>query len=298
MTAVVLLLSAPMSLSPATRAALWMLTCAASFAFTLICIRKLAHLGAIEILLFRIAVGLILMTPWLGRRSLRGFRLGRPMHWLAVAAFLLTGQATWNWAIARIPLAEGTALNFTLPLFVTLFAILMLKEPATRMRIFGLLVGFAGVLVILRPGWIAITGPALAAIGCAIAFAASDIAMKLLVRTVPADLVTFNFYLLMLPVVGAASLPGWTTPALADLPWALAIGAFGTLSYLSLMRAFALADAGAVMAYDFARLPFAAVAGALAFGERPDAWTWVGAAIIFGAAYAVSRAERRAGEAA
>lgn len=283
-----------MSLSPSTRAALWMLTCAASFAGTLVCIRELRHLGAVEVLLCRIAVGTLLMAPWLARRAGEGFRRGHASLWALLIMFLFTALVVWNWAIVRIPLADGTALNFTLPLFATLLAIVVLKEKPTLVRIAGLLAGFAGVLVILRPGWIAITGPAIAALSSAIAFAGSNIVMKLLLRTVSADTVTFNFHLLLLPVSLAASLPGWVTPGIADLPWAIGLGVFGTLSYFGLMRAFALADASAVMPYDFARLPFAALAGAIMFGESPDAWTWIGAAIIFAAAYAVSRAEARA----
>src|SRR4029079_11936494 len=86
---------------------------------------------------------------------------------------------------------------------------------------------------------------------------------------------TFNFHLLLLPLALIASLPDWTTPSLADLPWAIGIGVFGTPSYIGLMRAFALADASACMAYDFMRLPFAAVIGAALFGEAPDVWTWL-----------------------
>ena len=271
-----------------------MLTCSSSFAVTLVCIRNLGHVGASEILLFRMVVGLALMAPWIGRTSLGAFGRGRPAYWIAVVAFLYIALASWNWAIVRMPLADGTALNFTLPLFGTAFAVMVLKEPLTRARVMALITGFTGVIVILRPGLIAITGPAIVALACAAAFAAANIAMKLLVRTVPADVVTFNFHLLLLPVTFLASLPGWVTPQLADLPWAVGIGVFGTISYLGLMRAFALADASAVMAYDFARLPFAAIAGAIAFGESPDVWTWVGAAIIFGATYGVTRAEARA----
>jgi S-adenosylmethionine uptake transporter len=283
-----------MTLSPSTRAALWMLLCSSSFGGTLVCIRQIGHLGAVEIVLFRTIVAVVLLAPWLAPRSRAGFPRGTLVLYFGIGVFLLIALAMWNWVVNRMPLADGTALNFTLPLFGTAFAVIFLKEPLTRARVLALLAGFAGVLVILRPGWIAITGPALAALGCAAAFAAANIIMKFLVRTVPADVVTFNFHLLLLPLALIASLPDWTTPSLADLPWAIGIGVFGTTSYIGLMRAFALADASACMAYDFMRLPFAAVIGAALFGEAPDVWTWLGAAIIFGAAYTATRAEARA----
>jgi len=73
----------------------------------------------------------------------------------------------------------------------------------------------------------------------------------------------------------------WVMPALADWPWLIAIGLFGTLAHIFLTRAMEAADASLMSPIDFARLPIAALFGWILFRETSDLWTWVGAAVIF-----------------
>jgi drug/metabolite transporter (DMT)-like permease len=91
----------------------------------------------------------------------------------------------------------------------------------------------------------------------------------------------FHMNLMMLPLSLGAAVPVWVTPNLADLPWLLAIGVFGSVAHIFMARAMAAADASLVAPVDFARLPLAALFGWFLFGETSDLWTWVGAAVIF-----------------
>lgn len=281
-----------MRLSPPVRAGLWMLLCASSFAGTLVCIRALAGLHtAVEIFFYRVLVGVALMAPWCLRPGLASFKRAQIPAYLYIAFFAIGAQVAWNWAIVRMPLLDATALNFTLPLFATLFAAIFFAERVGRARATALAAGFAGVLVVLRPGLSEVGLPAFVALACAGLFAASYILLKILTRVVRPDMVTFNFHLVMLPIVLGLSAFEWTWPAAHSLIWAFGVGLFGTMSYFGLMRALALMDTGYCMIYDFARLPFATIAGILIFAERPDVWTFIGAAVIFASAYINARRE-------
>lgn len=278
-------------LSPETRAGLWMVLTAASFALGLVAIRALApKFPPSEILLFRAAVGVALMAPWLARPGAAA--LAAPNRWLYAAAGLAAcvGIGSWNWAVPRMPLADATALNFTLPLFTVLFAVALLGEAVGVKRFLVTVAGFAGVLVILRPGFAEVSPAALVALANPAAFAAAVMFIKLLSRSVAPGIVTFNMHLAMVPVALAANLAeGWVTPGVADLPWVVAIGLFGVLAYLGVIRALALTDASVYAAFDFLRLPAATLVAVALFGERPDLWTWLGAAVILAATWSNAR---------
>ena len=270
-----------------------MVLCASFFALGMVAIRELApRFSAPEILFFRAVVGVGLMAPWLLRPGAAALRTADWWLYLACGVAACIGIGSWTWAVSRMPLADATALNFTLPLFTVLFAMAFLGEAVGRRRLAVTMLGFVGVLVILRPGFGEIGLPALFAFGNPAAFAAAVMFIKVLSRSVPPGVVNFNMHLVMAPLALAASVAaGWTTPAPADLPWVLAIGVFGVLSYVGVIRALALVEASVYAAFDFLRLPAAALVAFVFFAERPDLWTWVGAAIIFASTWINARLE-------
>ena len=97
------------------------------------------------------------------------------------------------------------------------------------------------------------------------------------------------------PMMFVPALFIWTWPTREQLLLLFSVGLFATLNQRFLSRAFAAADATAVLPFDFARLPFAAIIGFLAFGELPDIWVWVGGAVIFAASFYIAHREIRAG---
>ena len=278
-------------LSPQARAGLWMSLTAVTFALSLIAIRALApKFSATEILFFRAAIGVGLMAPFLARSGIAALGVARPWLFVVSGVAASVGIGTWNWAVPRMALADATALNFTLPLFTVLLAILLLGERVGARRLVVTLVGFAGVVVILRPGFTEIGLPALVALGCPAAFAVGVIVIKMLQPGARPGAVIFNTHVVMTVIALAASLAtGWVMPAAEDLPWAVALGALGALSYVGLVRALALADASVYAAFDFLRLPAATAVAVVVYAERPDAWTWAGAAIILAATLANAR---------
>src|SRR5438874_2597728 len=124
-------------------------------------------------------------------------------------------------------------------------------------------------------------------------YAGNMVFTKRLAATDSALAVTFWMSAVQMPITLAAALPGWVAPALADLPWILAIGAGSFAAHYSMTRAMKLADATVVVPIDFIRLPLIAVVGALFYAEPFDPMVIVGAAVIFAGTYYSLRHERR-----
>jgi drug/metabolite transporter (DMT)-like permease len=127
----------------------------------------------------------------------------------------------------------------------------------------------------------------------AFSYAVSNICVKRLMTTDTANQSVFYFNLLMLPIALIPALFVWVTPALADLPLFVAIGVNGTIAVYAYARSFTLADASAVMPFDFLRMPMAATAAFLLFSETGDIWTWVGSVIIFASSYFLARSSSK-----
>jgi drug/metabolite transporter (DMT)-like permease len=271
-------------LPPPARGALWMVLSCSGFAALSADIRHLSSdLHPSQIVFFRNFFGLVFLLPWVLRGGRAAFRTTRfPLHCLRVV-FGLVGMTCFFSALSLMPIAEATALSFTAPLFATLGAALILRETVGMQRWTAILVGFAGTLIILRPGVETLTLPALLALAGSACIAASMVAIKSLSRTDSPTTVVLYLGILITPASLVPAWFVWTAPPLACWPWVVALGLFATFAHLTLVKAFATADASAVLPFDFSRLLFTALIGFLAFGERPDVWTWTGAAVIFAA---------------
>jgi drug/metabolite transporter (DMT)-like permease len=202
--------------------------------------------------------------------TFRTRRLG--LHFVRALLALTTVMFFFS-AVSWMPLAEATALSFTAPFFTTLGAALVLGEVVGLRRWAAVAIGFAGAMIILRPGIIVVSLPALLALASAATLAAGALSVKILARTETADtIVLYQTVLVLAPAVALAAAV-WTTPNAEILMWLALIGTLATLGQLAYVRAYAAADAAAVVPFDFSRLIFAALIGASLFGEEPDAWT-------------------------
>jgi drug/metabolite transporter (DMT)-like permease len=246
-----------------------------------------------QIAFLRNVFALAFMLPWLVRHGRVGLRTQRLNMHLWRAAVGLVAMLTWFSAIAYLPLAEAVALNFTVPLFATAGAALFLGEAVRARRWTATAVGFLGVVVILRPGFTEFTPLMTLPVIAAGFMAVSTLLVKSLSRTeAPAAIVTY-MNLLLTPLSLLPALFVWRWPTLTELALGVFIGLCAALAHNAFTRAFVQADASAVMPFDYTRLPFVAVVGYLLFAEVPDGWTWVGAAIIAGAAIYIAQRESR-----
>ena len=219
-----------------------------------------------------------LLLPGSGMGVLRsrrpGLQLGR-------AAMLTTSNLASFYALTFIPLAEQAAIQLAAPLIVALLAWPVLRERTTPARVAAVVVGFVGVLVLLRPG----TGLFHWASLLALLSAASYGVYQILTRLVaPYDSPATST--LWCPLVGAfglmLTLPFvWKTPAsLADLAMFLGCGAFGAIGHYFVARAMLHAPANIISPFQYFQLIGSVAVGWFVFRDLPDAYTWAGAAII------------------
>ncbi len=277
----------------AVRGAAWMVLAAFSYALTGVIVRHLADdFSVFEIAFFRCVVAMFMIAPLVWRSPATSFRtIQLPLHvWRVVLTYV--GIMCWFYGVSEIPLSDYYALQFTLPLFTIAGAVLFLGQRADARTWLAVGVGFLGALVILRPGVIAVSLGALAALGAALLFAGVNTCVKVLSRKEDTNVIMLYANGLIIPLSLVPALLDWHPPGWADAPWLIGVGVFGTLGQYAITRAITVADARIVQPFDFARLPIAAGLGYVFFGEATDFWTWVGAVIIFAAGYDVLARER------
>jgi drug/metabolite transporter (DMT)-like permease len=235
------------------------------------------------------AAGFVALGP--GFASLRTRRVGaHAMRMgIGVVAMLL------NFLMVRVlPLAEATAIGFSVPIFATLLAATVLREPTGRWRWGAVLAGFLGVLVIIQPGSGHIsTYGGLVALGAVISTACATIAIRHLGTTEPVATTVFWFGLTSLIPLGLAmpfvahAHDATTFAAIAGLSLA------GGIAQLALTGALRLAPVALVMPMDYSALLWASLLGWLLFQQLPSHWTWLGAPIVIAAGLVILWREQR-----
>ena len=270
-----------MAQSNHVRAALLMLGSTLFFGMMAVTIRLASQtLSTFEIAFFRNAVGLLALMPFLllGGASLRTRQLPR---YLLRSAIGIGSMLASFWAIGHLPLSQAIALSYSTPLFVTIAAVIWLGEQVRQRRWTAVILGFIGVLIIVRPGSTEFTSGSLVALLAAVLSATVAIQIKQLSRLDPADTIVFYTYVFWVPMSLLPALFAWQWPHGITWLWLACTGAFGTGGQLLWTRALKLGDVSALTPISFMQLPVVAVAGYLLFDEGIDRWTVLGAAIIF-----------------
>ena len=255
-----------------------------SFSALAVSIRLLASvLNLFEVLAVRAGLASLIMLGLAATRP--QLRIGLyPRHMgahTARAAIHLTAQYGWALALLQLPLAVVFALEFTSPAWICLLAPLLLGERMTVNRIATVVLGFIGVLIILRPGLEALRPAAFLVLAAAFGFAVFNIITKKLTSTEPTFAIVFWMNLLQFPMALAFSDPlffmhvGWER-----LPAAIAVGVSGLSAHFCLAQAFRSGDASIVMPFDFLRIPIIAFVGWALYGEPLDIFVFIGAAVI------------------
>lgn len=270
----------------------WMILACFAFAGLWVLIRLSSQeLHPFAIVVWRNLFGLILLLPMLLMNP-GLITWGRmPAHLRRAASGVIATFATF-YAVSTAPLATVLAINYTAPLFATIGAVLFLGERIRGYRTAALLVGFAGMLIVLRPGATAMSLGLWAAIISALSTAFSLVAIKALTGTDDPRAVAAWSFILTTPVSILIALPFWTWPSAQLWPLLIGMGACAAVGQMALSKAFAAADASAVMPFDFVRFGLITLAGILIFGERQDLLTLVGGAIILGSTIFIAARER------
>ena len=268
--------------APATvRGASWMLLGAAFNALLAVLIRFLSDsLHPFEIAFFRSLFGVGIFIPWLWHQRVPALQLGRVRLFLIRAAVGAVAMLTWFYGLTAMKLADAIALGYTAPLFATAGAALFLGEDVRARRWTATVIGFCGAMIILRPGAGMLTFGAIVVLSSAAAMSATGLLVKELSRTEPVALIVLYMVVFMTPVTFVAALFVWQWPTGTELLWLVFLAAVATAGNFANTRAIAAMDMSVVTSFDFARLPITALLAYVAFGEVPDRWTWIGAAVI------------------
>lgn len=192
--------------------------------------------------------------------------------------------------ISITPLATANALAFAAPLFAAVLAMVFLGEEFRWRRWGALLFGFAGTLVILRPGFVEIGSGPLLILAASFIWGAILVVIKSLGRRDAPPTIIVYMVLFMVPLSLIPAVFVWTWPTLEQLGLMAIMGLVGTAGHLTLAQALRLADTAVVMPMDFFRLVWASIFGFVLFAEVPDLFTWIGGIMIFaGATYLAVR---------
>ena len=246
-----------------------------------------------QIAFFRNVFGLMFLVPILARSRfamLRTERLG--LHALRgvvnVVAMLL-----FFTALSISPLAKVTALSFTAPIFMAVLAFLFLGERFRIYRWLAILAGFLGMLIVLRPGFIAIDMGAMLVISSAVLWAVAMVMIKILSRTESSVTIVAYMSIFLGVFSFIPALWVWQPFGLQALGWMVLVGLFGTIAQMSLSQALKETDPTALMPLDFLKLIWATLIGLWFFAEVPDVFTWVGGTIIFVSGVFIAIREKR-----
>lgn len=282
------------SLSPAARGVAWMIAASFFYALTFVSIRELAETFSVfQITFFRAVLGVAAMLPWLMRRGLPALHTGRWRLYAVRAVITYTGMVCWFYGLANLRLADATAIIFTAPLLTVVFLSFWLGERVGLARWTAILIGFAGALIIVRPGIAPMTLAAAAVVYTSLSYGFSNAATRVLATTENPTAVVFYMFATVAPLSLGPAIAEWTAPGWADAPLILLFGALSLVAMVCMTRSLAVAPGYVVMPMFYLQLPFVAVLGLTLFGETTGIWTWAGAAVICGSGYAIVWMERR-----
>jgi drug/metabolite transporter (DMT)-like permease len=282
-----------LALPPNLRGILWVALSGVVFAllnvFTLI---PAQHLNSYVMAFLRYLFGAMFLLPIVFRlglyRSLRTNRMG--LH-ISRGAIHTVGMMLWFVALPLTTLAEITALGFTGPIFVTIGAALFLREDVRLRRWLAVMVGFIGAMIIIRPGFSSLHLGVICILVSTPIFSASNLISKALARTDSANTIVIWQNLVIVVCAAPFAIWFWQTPTWTDLLWFLAAGLCGTLGHICQQRGYQLADITLLQPIGFLSLIWNTLLGYFLFFQTPDAWTFVGAAVIFGSAMYISHRE-------
>lgn len=275
------------------RRAIW-LTLASTLMFGAMAVMiRLAsdQLHAFEIAFFRSFFGFIFALPLLLRHGPSLLRTSHLSMYFMRCAIGIGSMLCGFWAIVHLPLAEAISITYSSPLFVTIGAVLVLGEVVRVRRWSAVVIGFIGVLIIVRPGGASFNIHTLAAIAAAGLSGSVAISIKFLSRTEKADAIVLYTTMLWVPMSLLPALFVWTWPQGITWLWIIAAGFLGTAGHLLWTRALKLGDASMLTPITFAQVLVVGVFGWLLFGEVVDRWTFTGAAIILGSNYYIALRE-------
>lgn len=241
------------------------------------------------IVFFRNAVALVLLLPWLLRSGRNAIETRHFAGHLLRGVAGLAGMMCFFFAIAHLRLADAVLLNYSFPLFMPLAERLWMKQgtaPGTWPR---LLVGFAGVMIILKPGSALFSRFALQGLASGIFVAVAQVGIRRLTQTEPITRIVFYFALIA-TAISATSLPfAWISPSARGWVTLMAVGGLATVGQFSLTRAYFFAPPTVVGPFIYFTVVFSVLLDWAVWGILPDGFFIIGAALVAAAGASLLR---------
>ena len=253
-----------------------------------------AHYPPLQVTLLRGAASLPFVLAWVlataGPRSIVPVRWG--LHLLrGVLGMAMIG--CFVFALKRMPLSTAYTIYFVAPLLVAALSVPLLGERVGPRRWTAIAIGLVGVIVVLRPGADGLVSlPGLMVLLAATAYAVAAVTVSLLTRTDTPQSMVVWFLLIMAVGAGVAAIPGWVPLRLEHAWLILGMGLAGALGQVALTAAFMRGDASMIAPLEYTGLVWVIGWDWLLWRTLPDAWTWVGAAIIVASGLYRLRRER------
>ena len=251
------------------------------------------QIHSFEVAFFRNILAAVMFVPLIIRMGPGILRSKQPKLHLARAGLGAMAMLSFFTALTLIPLAEVTALGFASPFFATLGAVFFLGERIKLHRTTALIVGFIGVMVVLRPGYVEISlGTVLILISAGL-IGTTAVIVKQLSATDAPEAIAVWMVVLQTPITFVAALFVWEWPTAETFGYLLGLAFAGTVGHLCWTRAMSIAEVSQLQPFEFAKLPFVALIGYFVFSETPSQWVWLGGAIIFLANAYITHREAR-----
>lgn len=261
----------------------WMLVTGLCFVMVTALVKYLGpRIPPAESAFIRYALGLVFLLP--AFRALRDAHLtGR--QWLLFSVRGLChagGVILWFFAMVRIPIAEVTAMNYLAPIYVTIAAAIFLGERLAARRIVAVVLGLAGAVIILRPGFREVSDGHIAMLLAAVVFAGSYLLAKILVDEVKPAVVVALLSVFVTIGLTPFALVVWIAPTGREIAILFAVACFATAGHFTMTLAFAAAPMTVTQPITFLQLLWATALGVLMFNEPVDIWVVMGGFVILG----------------
>lgn len=252
-----------------------------------------SHYPSIQVVFLRCVLSAPLFAAWMVVADPSLFRPQRFRHHAYRAAVSVIMLFAVGECLRELPLADAYAIFFAAPLLLTILSGLVMKEPAGPLRLFAAAVGFAGVLVVLKPGAVLISYGSAMGLLAVVTYAFVALMLRSLGRTEHSMTIIFWFTSLAGLAAGLIAIPGWKPIDAAHWPWLLTLCICGSAGQLLLTEAFKRASAAVIAPYDYLHMVWALLYGWWFWGDLPGLRTWAGTTIIVGSGLYIWFRERQ-----
>jgi drug/metabolite transporter (DMT)-like permease len=229
----------------------------------------------------RFFFGMLVLSPIFIKTKLTVFKTTHLKTHILRVVLNYPSMLLFFYAINFVSIEKANSLTFIVPFIATILAVIILKEKIYFYRIFALILGFIGMLIVIRPGIIEVSFGVYMILISSFLWAVMIIITKRLSRDDSSITILSYQYLLMFIISFVVAIFNWQAPSNETIFYLFLAGFSGTIFHLTLYQAYKLVDVSLVQPYSFLVLIFASIMGYLVFGEIPDIYTWIGTGIIF-----------------